>query len=342
MNQVTSAESNKVSVSAVVPVYAGEAYLERLVAEIGKVRDDWNATGAPLELAELIFVDDCGTPASGVLVDQLAAAHHWVTGLHLARNSGQHPATIAGILYTSGDWVVTLDEDLQHPPEKIPELLKSAMLSKSDIVYAQAESGVHEAYSRDVGSRTAKRLIAWLSGNKDVVHFNSFRLIRGSVARAAASVCSHDTYFDVVLTWYTQRIHAVAMRLKDERFIQTRKSGYRIRTLISHARRLVFTSQMKVLRLGALSGLAVIALAGIAALTVLTTKVLHPESIALMGWTSLILAISFFGGLSALMLGLLMEYVSALVLRAHGKPLFFVIDRSSDDVLIDYFKAQEG
>lgn len=329
----------RVSVSAVVPVYAGKAYLERLVGGFDALRSQWADAGAPLELAEVILVDDCGIDGSAELADQLASTHAWVVSLHLSRNSGQHAATIAGILHSSGDWVVTLDEDLQHPPERIPDMLRKAVESGGDIIYAQAKSSVHQTLSRDMSSRGTKRLIAWLSGNKNISYFNSFRLVRGSVARAAASVCSHDTYFDIVLSWFTERVHPIAMDLKDERFIRTGKSGYRMRTLISHARRLIFTGQLKILRLGALLGLTVVVVSMFAALGVLVSKVLYPSSMAVVGWTSLFLTVSFFGGLITLMLGLVMEYMSTLMLRSNGRPLFFTVDRASDRIVRDYFQA---
>jgi glycosyltransferase involved in cell wall biosynthesis len=91
---------------------------------------------------------------------------------------------VAGILYSSGDWIVTLDEDLQHRPLAIETLLKRACAEKSDVVYAQPRDWVHGGGYRDLLSRLVKRLIAGLSGNHFVQSFNSFRLIRGDVARA--------------------------------------------------------------------------------------------------------------------------------------------------------------
>lgn len=328
--------TRRVLISAIVPVYAGANYIERLVKEFDDVRNLWKSEAAPIELGEVILVDDCSKDGSDAIADSLAAKYPWVTSLHLARNSGQHAATVAGILHSSGDWILTLDEDLQHPPRQVTALLKKAVQTRGDVVYARAASAVHQAYARDFGSRIAKKVVVWLSGNKHVTAFNSFRLIRGSVARAAASVCSHDTYFDVVLSWFTGRIHSLDMELKDERFIRTGQSGYRIRSLFSHARRLVLTGQLKLLRLGGVLGLAMLTMSTITSIAMIIWKLLYPGSIAVAGWTSLMLAITFFGGLLALMLGVLMEYMSVLVLRSNGRPLYFTIDRSSDSDIADY------
>jgi glycosyltransferase involved in cell wall biosynthesis len=243
-----------ISVSLVVPVYSGEAYLRRLVEAADDLRQEWQSYKAPLSLSELILVDDAAVDGSPALVDAFAKERPWVVALHLARNFGQHPATAAGILHSSGDWVVTLDEDLQHPPSKIPSLLRKAVETRCDAVYGIADSKVHESFVRDMGSRTYKRLLSLLTGNRNIRDVSSFRLMRGAVARAAAAVCTPDTYFDVAVGWFTQRIEFVRMTLKDERFISTSKSGYRLRSLLSHARRLLFSSNLKVLRLGVVLG----------------------------------------------------------------------------------------
>src|SRR5262245_59662814 len=116
-----------ISVSVVVPVYSGEALLPELVEQLEKVRSGWHDRGAPMELAEVIFVDDAAIDGSADLLDQIAKEHSWITVVHMMRNFGQHAATIAGVLHSSGDWVVTLDEDLQHPPAEIETLLKQAV-----------------------------------------------------------------------------------------------------------------------------------------------------------------------------------------------------------------------
>lgn len=133
------------------------------------------------------------------MIDKLSEAYNWIEAIHLSRNYGQHAATIAGILHTSGDWVVTLDEDLQHPPENIVDLLRAAIEEGKDIIYAQPQAAVHESKYRDFGSRGYKNFIKFLTGNPYIQSVNSFRLIRGAVARSASSVCSHQTYFDIAL-----------------------------------------------------------------------------------------------------------------------------------------------
>lgn len=161
-------------VSVVVPVYCGSDYLAALVAALDELRREWQAKGAPFTLAEAIFVDDAAIDDSGARIDQLAREHSWIVPLHLARNFGQHPATIVGILHSSGDWVVTMDEDLQHRPEVIATLLRKAVSEHADIVYANPVSTVHDAAIRDWTSRSFKRMMQWLTDNPNLSSFNSF------------------------------------------------------------------------------------------------------------------------------------------------------------------------
>jgi glycosyltransferase involved in cell wall biosynthesis len=329
-----------VSVSVVVPVYSGEAYLEELVKEFEALRSRWSGEGAPFRLGEVLLVDDAAIDGSPALIDQLAGERSWVRPIHLIRNFGQHAATIAGILHTSGDWVVTMDEDLQHPPKEIERLLRHATSREEDVVYASAHGAVHETKSRDLASRTFKQLMILLTGNKHVSHFNSFRLIRGSVARAVSSVSGHDTYFDVALSWFTTRVGFVKMDLKDRRYIETGKSGYNVAKLLSHARRMLMSSQFKMLRLGGLLGFLVTIASFLLGVFLVIQKLAFPETVNAAGWTSLALISLFFGGLITLMVGIALEYLSALGLQSNGKPIFFVVDRSSDKEISSYFDAR--
>jgi polyisoprenyl-phosphate glycosyltransferase len=328
---------DRVYLSTVTPVYRGAAYLRELVAELEALREQLAGEDGPLQLLEAIFVDDGAVDESPGLLEQLQAARPWMKVIHLSRNFGQHPATIAGVLHSSGDWVATLDEDLQHHPRFLVPLLRQAAAHHQDVVYAHPEGAVHRTYFRNASSRLYKALVAWLSGNASIRKFNSFRMIRGSVARAAASVSTHDTYFDVVLTWFTNRLDSLVLPLVDLRSQAgdqgAPQSGYSLKSLLRHARRMLISSEIKPLRMGATIGTAALLASVVLSVVTLVLKLLRPEWIQVRGWTSLILAIAFFGGLSSLLIGIVLEYMSTLLLHAQGKPTFFVVDRSKDALL---------
>jgi polyisoprenyl-phosphate glycosyltransferase len=326
-----------VSLSVIVPVYSGEAYLRALLTRLDAVRVAWQDKQAPFQLSEVILVDDNAIDNSPDVIDALAQEFPWIVPLHLMRNFGQHAATIAGVLHSSGDWVVTMDEDLQHAPEDIEAMLRQAVTTGSDIVYAKPIEAVHEAKMRDWASKGSKTIMAALTGNQNIRLFSSFRLIRGPLARAASSVCGYETYFDVALSWYSLRVSSVMLNLKDERFIGSGKSGYNLSRLLTHARRLLISSQVKTIRIFGALGIGVVLMSILFFLWVVLAKMFGGASDIPAGWASIIGVNLFFGGFITLMLAIVLEYVSTLVLAANGKPIFFVVDRASDKILARHF-----
>lgn len=332
---------NKLSLTTVTPVYRGKDYLADLVAKIEEIRNKWSAEKAPVELIEAIFVNDASIDGSQDLLVSLEQQKEWITAIDLSKNYGQHQATIAGILHSSGDWVVTLDEDMQHDPLLIDILLETAVESRADIVYATAEEKVHNSLLRDYSSKLFKKTVSVVTGNQHVQKFSSFRLIRGPIARASSSICSHGTYFDIALCWFTDRVTSVNLPLKDLRFIEEKTSGYTFRKLLSHARSMVVSSETKMVRLGASVGLLSMIISLLVILQITFQKLFSPDSIPVQGWTSLFLVSLFFGGLLAFMVGIALEYISVILLHIQGKPTFFTIDRFSDQILTAFYKSRE-
>lgn len=328
-----------VGLSVVVPVYSGEDHLSRLCAELESVRDSWTERFDGLSLDEVIFVDDASIDGSSTILADLDSKYPWVHVVTLGKNFGQHPATMAGILHSSGDWVATLDEDLQHRPSELEGLLLRAVTEHVDVVYASPTGDVHGSWRRDLLGRAYKGMLARLAGNPVIARFNSFRMCRGGVARAAASVSGHETYLDVALTWFTDRFGFEPVEMHDDRFKASRRSGYTPRKLLSHARRLLVSSHAKVLRSVALLGSLAVVLATYQAVRAVFLRLTGTTLDAAPGWTSLFVGILFLGGTTVFMLVVLSEYLTNIVLHTQGKPTFFVVDRSGDDELADMLRA---
>lgn len=319
------------AVSVVVPVYSGEEYLEDLLAAIEQVREAWARHHADVYIAEVVLVDDAAIDASPDVIARLTAKYPWVESVTLAKNFGQHPATICGVLHASGDWIVTMDEDLQHRPEHIETMLRRAVAEHADVVYGAPESAVHGSWHRDLSSRLYKRLLAYLARNPAIRDFSSFRLCRGSVARGAASVAGHETYFDVSLTWFTNRFTFERVPMVDSRFQASGKSGYSLGRLLAHARRLIISSHTRLIRLAAYLGLLALAIALFFGTRAVVSEIIGATGVP--GWPSLFVSIVFFGGLTSFLLVIVLEYVTNVVLHTQGKPTFFVVDRSGDDAV---------
>lgn len=330
------------TLSTVTPVYRGADYLRLLADRLATLRDVWAREGSPLVLAESIFVDDGSIDSSSEVLHELKERYSWLRVIELSRNFGQHPATIAGILHSSGDWVATLDEDLQHPPEQLESLLKEAVTHSVDVVYGRPQNGSHGSVFRDWSSLLFKRFVVIATRNPFVRSFSSFRMVRGEIARAAAAVSARNTYYDVALCWFTNQVRELPMCLVDERFQKSGQSGYSLNGLLRHARRLLASSDMRFAKFAFALGIGSSLLSVAAGLVILTLKLVSPEMILLQGWTSVILAVLFFGGLSSGLLGVVIEYSSMLLVQALGQPMFFVINRSRDRELVEYFRKDDG
>jgi len=325
-----------VNISIIIPVYSGENYIQKLTHEIQGIRQEWIEHDYPISISELIFVDDNSIDSSSDILNKLEK-ESWINVLTLSKNYGQHSATAAGISYSSGDWIVTMDEDLQHDPKYILEMLKKCILCKIDLVYAEPKSWVHSSIYRDVSSKTYKKIISALTKNNNISKFNSFRVIRGSIARSASAVLSHDGYFDIVLGWFTNRISTISLEITDQRYVQDGKSGYSFEKLITHARKLIMTSDAKLLRIVAFLGLFMLILCVILISYYLGLNFFYPESISVDGWTTVILVILGVGGGTAIILSLIAEYIAIITQQIHGKPAFSVVDRTVDKLLYDFF-----
>jgi glycosyltransferase involved in cell wall biosynthesis len=326
------------TVSVVVPVYSGEDYLEELASRLEAIRQDWVDRFQAVMLHEVIFVDDGSIDGSAEVLDVLSARQPWIQVVTLSKNFGQHPATSAGILHSSGDWVATIDEDLQHQPEDIEQLLLAGATASADVIYGEALEGVHGSW-RDAMSRFYKKLLATITGNPAILQFSSFRVCRGPIARAAASVSGHETYLDVAFTWFTDRFISQQLAMTDHRYRASGKSGYSFFSLLAHARRLIISSHTRIGRIVAVVGVGAVLLATFMSIRVVVGRLGGLGDIYVPGYASLMVAILVFGGLIAILLVGIFEYILNIALHTQGKPTYFAVDRSGDEQLAKDLQA---
>ncbi len=325
----------KATLTIVTPVYAGEKYLDILVKKIKDLGADLKCNDAPIELIEAIFVLDGAIDNSYKLLEELNKKYDWIRIITLSKNYGQHQASAAGILYSSGDWVATIDEDLQHDPNFILPMIATAIIGNKDIVYAVPIKPVHNSIARDWSSKFFKYMLSILSSNKRIKVFNSFRVIRGVVARSAAAVGSAEMYYDISLGWFTDSVTTYQLELIDTRYQTSKVSGYNFKKLLEHSRRLFVSAQSNITRVLSLMGFFSM-LIGMLFILFIFGNALFDQYSEVPGWASIALLILFFGGLISLLLGVLLEYVAVIMSQSQGKPSFFVVDRWRDRHLKDW------
>ena len=128
--------------SLIVPVYKGRDFIGQLIGRIAELKTSLDGACPEITVLECICVSDDATDGSYECLIAMQKQYEWLHVISLSKNSGQHAATASGITYSSGDWIITLDEDMQHDPAFIPRLLEFGLKNKKDIVYARpAESG---------------------------------------------------------------------------------------------------------------------------------------------------------------------------------------------------------
>lgn len=324
MTAVSTPSTGVPRISVVVPVYQGEHTLAALTAEIAPLtRGQTTPKGRAFVVGELILVHDVGPDASHRVIQSLAEQYPFVAPVWLARNFGQHPATLAGMASSSGDWVVTMDEDGQHDPADIGKMLDDAVDKGASLVYAQPTNPPPHGWVRNLCSRLAKSIFGVLLGNhKYAARFNSYRLVEGEVARSLAAYCGHGVYLDVALSWVVGHTTGTLVRLRQER---GRRSGYTFPKLLAHLWRLAMTSETKLLRfISGIGVLSVLISVGVASYS-LYQKLTYQVPVA--GWTSLIIVVCFFSGAILFSLGVIAEYLGMALTMAMGKPLYLVVSK---------------
>jgi len=313
--------------SLVVPVYQGQHTLAALVAEVAPLTvEQRTPAGRKFRVIELVLVHDGARDASAEVMKELAQGSPFVRPIWLSRNFGQHAATFAGLASTVGEWVVTLDEDGQQDPTDIGKMLDRALSDSTRLVYAQPTNPPPHGALRNAFSSLAKWLFATALG-ANIGRFNSFRLIEGEVARSVAAYSGPNVYLDVALSWVVGMAGRCPVELREER---GRRSGYTLRRLLRHFWQLVLSAGTLPLRLIALAGGASIVFAVLFSALQIWYR-LHDE-IPVQGWTSTMIVLCLFGGLTLVSIGIIAEYLGFSVSMAMGKPAYLIVSRPREDL----------
>ena len=316
------------TIGIVVPVYRGETTLPLLLEELDRLTaPGLTPAGHRFRVSEVVLVHDAGPDRSDLTIRALAERYPYVRPVWLARNFGQHAATLAGMASTSADWIVTMDEDGQHDPGAIGSMLDAALASDAPLVYAQPTNAEPHGVFRRLSSDLAHS-IARVLGAGGLQHFHSFRLVLGEVGRGLAAYCGESVYLDVAFTWVVNRTAVCPVRMRDER---GRPSGYSPRRLASHFWRLVLTSGTRPLRVVALFG-ALLSLGAVVMLAwVLWAN--FTGTVPVQGWTSTMVVLLLTAGAILFSLGVVAEYLGIAARSAMGKPLYLVINDPADGPL---------
>ncbi|MDD2239310.1 MAG: glycosyltransferase family 2 protein [Kiritimatiellae bacterium] len=297
--------------SIVVPVYRAEATLRPLVDRIEQALAEFPHP------FELLLVNDNSPDGSAAIIDTLATETPWIRGVHFMRNYGQHNAILAGVRQARFNRLVTMDDDLQHPPEAIPALLHK-LDEGFDVVYAPPLKEYHGAL-RDAASRMTKTLLKHALGITVARDVASFRAFRTDLREAFADYHNPAVFIDVLLTWATTSFTAVPVQHETD---SGGASTYTFGKLLLHALNMVTSFSTLPLRIASLLGVGTV-LFGTALLVYIVIEWLLGGN-PVRGFTMLFSMIVIFSGVQLLSLGILGEYLARMYQRSMGRPPYVI------------------
>jgi undecaprenyl-phosphate 4-deoxy-4-formamido-L-arabinose transferase len=302
-------------ISIVIPVYRSADSLAELHRRLTAVFD------ARAQALEIIFVEDCGGDPSWDVIKQLSKVDQRVRGLRMSRNYGQHNALLCGIRAARGEIVVTMDDDLQHPPEELPKLL--AKLDEGfDVVYGPPQQEQH-GLLRNLASQITKLALAEAMGAGNARQVSALRAFRTELREAFADYRSPTVNIDVLLTWASIRFAAVPVAHERRKFGE---SGYTTGKLVRHALNMMTGFSTRPLQIASLIGFG-FALFGFAILAYVLIRWLLQGS-TVPGFAFLACIIAIFSGVQLLALGIIGEYLARMHFRTMDRPSYAVRDRT--------------
>jgi len=299
------------SISVVTPVYNSAPSLQELVHRLEAVLRDTAA------VYELILVNDGSRDHSIDVIRELASSRPWIVVIDLMRNYGQHNALLCGIRQARYDVIVTIDDDLQHPPEEIPTLL-AGLDDDTDVVYGTPLTEQHGVL-RDVSSQVTKLALQSAMGAPIARKVSAFRAFRTELRDAFAAYDSAYVSIDVLLTWGTTRFAAVNVR-HDPR--SQGPSNYTYRNLMTHALNMVTGFSAIPLQIASLLGFGFTIFGG-AILLFVVGRYFIQGSVA-PGFPFLASMIAIFSGVQLFALGIIGEYLARMHFRTLRRPIYVV------------------
>jgi glycosyltransferase involved in cell wall biosynthesis len=298
------------SCSIVIPVYNSTETLAALVERLGQV--------LPTIMAdfEVILVNDGSQDNSWTTISNLAQRYPWLRGINLMRNYGQHNATLCGVRAARCEIVITMDDDLQHPPEEIPLLLEK-LAEGCDVVYGVPQKRPH-SWWRNWFSVLTKRVLAQVMGIKTIRDIGAFRAFRTHLRDAFAEYRNPNVILDVLLSWGTSRFAAVTVNQKPR---EAGQSNYNFARLFKVTMVVVTGFSTVPLRFASLVGFGFTLFGIVIFLYVLAATLLQGS---VPGFPFLASIIALFSGTQLFALGIIGEYLARIFDRSMDRPAYMI------------------
>ncbi|GAA3088822.1 glycosyltransferase family 2 protein [Streptosporangium carneum] len=318
------------SVSVVIPCYRSARTLPALVARLTSVMRGLSVRH------EVVLVVDGSPDDTWSVAEGLARDVEEVRAIRLSRNYGQQNALVAGIRDAKLDVVVTMDDDLQHPPEQIPLLLAALEGDRLDLVYGVPHEEEHGVL-RSLASRSVKACMAGALGVDGARTLSAFRAFRTRLRDGFEDLAGPQFSVDVALSWSTTQVGSVRVRMDERRH---GRSNYTPRLLVRHAANMLLGYSTAPLRAASYLGF----LAGIVGLllgaSVLWRFATGDTTVA--GFTTVATMVALFSSAQLIAIGVLGEYVGRVHGSGMGRPAYVVRERAGSSGVFPDAPAHAG
>ena len=303
------------NISVLVPVYKSEKTLEALMERIYNTLQPIFA-----ERFEVIFIEDCGGGPSWNIIESLKMKYpSHVIGLKLSKNFGQHNALMCGMNYASGEFIVTIDDDLQIPPEEIIKLIAKQKETNADMVYGTFGEKKHNQV-RNLGSWVIRRVFKIVFNAKPDA--TAFRLISKNLASKLIEHKQSHVFIDGFIHWHTQNIQYQPVDHKEREF---GTSNYTVKKLFSLTFNLFFNFTVLPLRVITFLGIIFSIISFFIGLYIIYVKIFY--GVPVPGYTSLATIVLFTSSMMMMSMGIVGEYISRIFMSLNNKPQFSIEKR---------------
>ncbi|HEY0419094.1 MAG TPA: glycosyltransferase family 2 protein, partial [Acetobacteraceae bacterium] len=296
----------RVGLSIVIPVYRGAATIGTLIDALAQLRPEGGM--------EVVLVNDGSPDNSGDVCRALVAeAKLPIVYVEHARNYGEHNAVMTGLRHAGGSFVITMDDDLQNPPEEVVRLYDHARFGNWDVVYTRFAAKQHARW-RNLGSAFANKVADWLLDKPKGLYLSSFRCMSALVVQSVTRYGGPYPYVDGLIMQVTQRIDSIEVghlpRIEG-------RSNYNLTRLVRLWLNLATSFSLAPLRFAVYAGAAMATLGVLGAVaTIIEALVTHDTP---SGWASTMTVVLLVSGVQSMILGVLGEYVGRTFLSANGK-----------------------
>jgi glycosyltransferase involved in cell wall biosynthesis len=307
-----------VDISIVIPVYYSKDIIESTVLEIQSVLHG-------MFYYEIILVNDGSTDGSSDVIRKLAHNSPNIRSINLMKNFGQHNAIMAGLHEASGDHIVFMDDDGQHDPAYIPQMIEK-IKQGYDVVYVKYDQ---KEYGRlkNLGSKINDIMSTWLLDKPADLYLSSFKALTRKIKDQILRYPGPYPYIDGAIFTSTRNVVSIPAK---HRGTDKTSSTYSLKKLMEHWLNMFTNFSVKPLRaiffLGFFTGIGSFALF----LVLSVIKIINP-SLSPPGWTMIAALILFFGALQLVCLGLVGEYIGRILLFINKRPQFVIRDKVGRD-----------